>query len=104
MTVHDLRPGASSDVPAQEQELEALWQRVVGRRSFLKQAGIVGAAAVPFSALMASSASAKSAGPTDGDIAILRFLAAAEILETDLWEQYNELGGSRAATRHTWRR
>lgn len=28
-----------------------------------------------------------------GDIAILRFLAAAEILETDLWQQYNELGG-----------
>src|SRR5439155_13293924 len=24
---------------------------------------------------------------------ILRFLAAAEILETDLWQQYNELGG-----------
>ncbi|MGA8720034.1 MAG: ferritin-like domain-containing protein, partial [Solirubrobacteraceae bacterium] len=36
---------------------------------------------------------AQAAGPTDGDIAILRFLAAAEILETDLWEQYNELGG-----------
>jgi len=32
-------------------------------------------------------------GPTAGDFAILRFLAAAEILETDLWEQYNELGG-----------
>jgi len=93
MTVHDLRPGASSEVAAQEHELQALWQRVVGRRSFLKQAGIVGAAAVPFSALMASSASAKSTGATDGDIAILRFLAAAEILETDLWEQYNELGG-----------
>jgi hypothetical protein len=26
-------------------------------------------------------------------VAILRFLAAAEILETDLWQQYNELGG-----------
>src|SRR6266702_7172527 len=25
--------------------------------------------------------------------AILRFLAAAEILETDAWQQYNELGG-----------
>ncbi len=93
MTVHGLRAGASSEVSAQEHELQALWQRVVGRRSFLKQAGIVGAAAVPFSALSASSASAKSTGPTDGDIAILRFLAAAEILETDLWEQYNELGG-----------
>src|SRR5439155_19341817 len=30
---------------------------------------------------------------TKGDAAILRFLAAAEILETDLWVQYNELGG-----------
>src|SRR6202035_1011225 len=28
-----------------------------------------------------------------GDAAILRFLAAAEILETDFWVQYNELGG-----------
>src|SRR6185369_7016609 len=27
---------------------------------------------------------------TDGDAAILRFLAAAEILETDLWQQYTE--------------
>jgi Ferritin-like domain len=30
---------------------------------------------------------------TTGDAAILRFLSAAEILETDLWIQYNELGG-----------
>src|SRR5438309_2423516 len=30
---------------------------------------------------------------TKGDAAILRYLAAAEILETDLWQQYNELGG-----------
>src|SRR6266576_1452716 len=30
---------------------------------------------------------------TPGDIAILRWLAAAEIIETDLWRQYNELGG-----------
>jgi hypothetical protein len=32
-------------------------------------------------------------GLTPGDAAILRFLAAAEILETDAWQQYNELGG-----------
>jgi len=35
----------------------------------------------------------KSGKLTRGDAAILRFLAAAEILETDLWVQYNELGG-----------
>ena len=34
---------------------------------------------------------------TRGDVAILRFLAAAEILETDLWQQYNELAGVNAA-------
>jgi hypothetical protein len=28
-----------------------------------------------------------------GDAAILRFLAAAELIESDLWAQYNELGG-----------
>jgi hypothetical protein len=92
MTVQDERPGAST-TPGQDQELQALWQRVVGRRSFLKQAGLASAVALPLSAVAASSASAKPSGPTDGDIAILRFVAAAEILETDLWEQYNELGG-----------
>jgi hypothetical protein len=35
----------------------------------------------------------KSGSLTKGDAAILRFLAAAEILETDLWLQYAELGG-----------
>jgi hypothetical protein len=30
---------------------------------------------------------------TRGDVAILRYLAAAELIETDLWQQYNELGG-----------
>jgi len=34
-----------------------------------------------------------SADLRSGDAAILRFLSALEILETDLWQQYNELGG-----------
>ena len=70
------------------------WSRAVGRRSFLKGVGLAGAAALPASALFTGEAFARSASITEGDIAILRFLAAAEILETDLWEQYNELGGS----------
>jgi len=32
-------------------------------------------------------------GPSRGDIAILQFLAAVELIETDLWLQYAELGG-----------
>jgi hypothetical protein len=36
--------------------------------------------------------------PTAGDIAILNFLAAAELIETDLWQQYAELGGISASS------
>jgi len=61
------------------------------RRSFLEK-GIVGASTVAIVGLTARRAEAKN-GLTPGDAAILRFLAAAEILETDLWQQYNELGG-----------
>jgi len=42
---------------------------------------------------LADTAAAETSGLTRGDAAILRFLAAAEILETDLWQQYNELAG-----------
>jgi hypothetical protein len=57
------------------------------RRSFLKTGAIAG------TALVAGETGALAQAPTAGDIAILRFLAAVEILETDLWQQYNELGG-----------
>src|SRR5207253_8449510 len=30
---------------------------------------------------------------SSGDVAILRFLSALEIIESDLWQQYTELGG-----------
>src|SRR5437588_9404154 len=42
---------------------------------------------------MSAAAAEQSGELTPGDAAILRFLAAAEILETDAWQQYNELGG-----------
>jgi len=75
-------------------ELDRIWRRVVGRRSFLKGVGLGGAAAVPGVALLGpGAASAASSRPTAGDVAILRFLAAAEIIESDLWSQYAELGG-----------
>ena len=67
----------------------------LGRRGFLKRLGWGGTALLPAGAWLASSAAAKgdgfSGGLTRGDAAVLRFLAAAEILETDLWQQYNEL-------------
>ena len=80
-------------VASDQQVVEAKWRRVVGRRSFLKGVGLAGAAAVPGSELLAGSAMAATSRLTGGDVAILRFLAAVELIESDLWQQYNELGG-----------
>ncbi len=74
-------------------ELDEHWGRVVGRRTFLLGAGAAGASLVAGGTLGTAAAFAGSGRISRSDSAILRFLAAAEILETDLWEQYNELGG-----------
>ncbi len=71
------------------------------RRSLLKGlvvgagAGTLGAGLLSTGFLNNTHAHAQGTGTalTKGDVAILRFLSAAEILETDLWQQYNELGG-----------
>jgi hypothetical protein len=87
-------PTAEAQTPVADADPSAGWQGVSGRRSFLKGLGLAGAAALPGSALLAGSAIAKSsASITKGDVAILRFLAAAELIEADLWQQYDELGG-----------
>jgi hypothetical protein len=67
----------------------------LSRRSFLATGAAVGAAAGLGTVGRAATAFAQEDEDalTSGDVAILRFLAAAEILETDLWQQYNELGG-----------
>jgi hypothetical protein len=64
------------------------------RRSFLVKGAALGAGTFGAGRLLADPAPAfASGGLTKGDAAILRFLAAAEILETDMWQQYNELAG-----------
>jgi hypothetical protein len=68
------------------------------RRTFLKNGLVAAGAATVGAGLLAGGVPAfgheeRSGRLTKGDAAILRFLAAAEILETDLWQQYNELGG-----------
>src|SRR5207248_5833194 len=74
------------------EQIKRVSRHAVSRRNFLGtglavSAGAVGAALLP-------GVSAGAAGAlTQGDAAILRFLAALEILETDFWQQYNELGG-----------
>ncbi|MBV8176204.1 MAG: twin-arginine translocation signal domain-containing protein [Verrucomicrobia bacterium] len=85
-------------VSSAEAELDSRGRREVGRRSFLKGLGMAGATLLPASALLATKVRANpgdvSGSLTRGDAAILRFLAAAEIIESDLWEQYWELGGN----------
>jgi hypothetical protein len=65
------------------------------RRGFLKNFGLAGLA-LSAGALLTARGRANAAfpiGPTPGDVAILRLLAAAELIEADLWQQYAELGG-----------
>jgi hypothetical protein len=86
----------TSELPSEPQS-ESSSKVGVKRRSFLKGIGMAGAALSAGSLLAtvaeneADAQSPKSL--TAGDAAILRFVAAAELLETDLWQQYAELGG-----------
>jgi hypothetical protein len=87
----------TDDIPAagieQDSDTRA---RGMDRRKFIAAGIAAGAGLAP----LGRAATALAAGPvkasgklSEGDAAILRFLAAAELLETDLWQQYNELGG-----------
>ena len=80
-------------------QLTEVLESAVNRRSFLKNGMVAGAVATVGAGILGSGLPAFARETNDstitkGDIDILRFLAAAEILETDLWEQYTELGGT----------
>jgi hypothetical protein len=83
--------------PATNEERNSNEQSVGNRRSFLKNTLVAGAAATVGAGILASTPFAFGEDDGDaltkGDAAILRFLAAAEIIESDLWLQYTELGG-----------
>ena len=69
-------------------------ENATSRRSFLIKGAAAGAGTIAAGGLLTNVAPAlASGGLTRGDAAILRFLTAAEIIETDLWQQYNELAG-----------
>ncbi|HKP02954.1 MAG TPA: ferritin-like domain-containing protein [Chthoniobacterales bacterium] len=65
------------------------------RRTFLRRLGMGAAFLAPGAGLISTASIARAGAGTltQGDVDILRFLAAAEIIETDLWQQYTELGG-----------
>jgi hypothetical protein len=70
----------------------------VERRSFLKGLGIAGVAlsagGLATANARAATSSAGNKKLSKGDVAILKLLAAAELVEADLWQQYAELGGA----------
>ena len=86
-------PAPSQAIPVESDDVAGQWHRVVRRRAFLKVGAGVAAAAIPAGGLLATNAAAAGSTLNKGDAAILRFLAAAEIIESDLWVQYDELGG-----------
>lgn len=84
--------------------MDQIWssmKRATNRRSFLKN-GLTAAGVAASGAALLSDSHPLFADDdhddhngriTKGDAAMLRFAAAAEILETDFWVQYNELCG-----------
>src|ERR1700723_1060996 len=79
-------------------QLTEVMGRAANRRSFLKNSMVAGAVATVGAGVLgrglpAFAQETSSSTITKGDIAILRFLAAAELIEADLWTQYAELGG-----------
>src|SRR5438270_5095813 len=66
----------------------------ISRRSFLGKSLAVGAGTIGGTLLLSGRKTAYATGTLiQGDADILRFLSAAEIIETDMWQQYNELCG-----------
>jgi hypothetical protein len=72
----------------------------LARRAFLRNLGMGAALLAPGATLLGNAGKALAAGNTKednalsrGDVAILQLLAAAELIEADLWQQYAELGG-----------
>ena len=77
----------------------------VRRRSFLQGLGLAGVA-LSTGALVTTKGSAATFSPSGqlskGDAAILKLLAAAELIEADLWQQYAELGGVTQGTQNPY--
>src|SRR5256714_2384222 len=92
-TVINERDSAESANPSQEFPQP----RRLARRSFLRNLGMGAALLAPGAALLGNASKALAANGRQrlnaGDAAILQLLAAVELIEADLWQQYNELGG-----------
>jgi len=74
-------------------------QDLINRRSLMLKGAVMGVGATAVGRVLVDPPDvfghtrARGGRLTSGDAAILRFLCAAEIIESDLWQQYNELAG-----------
>src|ERR1700722_10651283 len=75
-----------SDVKIQSKRRSFLTTGALAAGATMVGAGLIGGGNVAFGR-------EREGALTKGDTAILRFLAAAELIETDFWVQYAELGG-----------
>src|ERR1051326_4186459 len=84
-------------VPSRSAAAGTFGAAAVGRRRFLRSLGLTGVAVasgigfIPGGLADMDNPHKKHKPIRRGDADILRFLAAAELLETDLWQQYTEL-------------
>jgi hypothetical protein len=69
--------------------LDYSWGRLIRRRKFLHGLGAAGAA-LPVTTLFAQNDKKLS----KGDARLLQLALTIELIEADLWQQYNELGGA----------
>ncbi len=88
----------SNSNPTTAEEVTFPEKKAFNRRSFLRNSVVAGAAVTAGSAILGNVPSVLAQEThghlTRGDAAILRWLAAAEIIESDLWLQYQELAGN----------
>lgn len=86
-----------------EMSKQNMFDQPNSRRSFLSR-GAAATAAVAMAGLTAHAEIPSSNSVSAGDIAVLKFLAAAELVEDDLWQQYCELATNNPAYMHALQR
>jgi hypothetical protein len=92
-TISGQNPSQTQSAFSDIQNKNSNGSTALARRSFIKGLGIVGATLLPGAALLKAQSSS-SGQLSRGDADLLRFALWAEIVESDLWTQYNELGGA----------